>query len=341
MGIRRLAILIFGIILSLRGSIGQTLPDACPGSRVRYSVQGLPNSVFAWTVQGGTISISYNDSIDIQWNNNAGTYQLSVTEVTQNNCTGPVTIAFVNVGGDTANIVGGNQAICLGDLADLTLDKSFTKYLWSDSSTQSFLKPGLPGTYWVQVTNNTGCISRDTINLKVNTPVAIILGADRPVCDTAIILSGPASDSVSRYAWTITGITGKPDTSSLQTVKILNTVGGIRVKLQIVDIHGCTNTDSVKMLECSNVLGINNTITPNGDGVNDVWRIKNIEIYSKAVISLYDRWGRLVYMKNGNYNNDFEGVGPNGNPLPMDSYFYVIDLKDGSKPITGYLLIIR
>jgi gliding motility-associated-like protein len=184
------------------------------------------------------------------------------------------------------------------------------------------------------------------VNLKVNTPVAIILGADRPVCgDSGIILSGPAPDSIVSYLWTVTDITGPPIKSSFQTIEISKTAGTQRVSLEIVDIHGCINTDSVKILECSNVLGINNTITPNGDGRNDFWKINNIEVYPYATISLYDRWGRLVYSKNGNYQNTdadgFKGIGPNGSLLPMDSYFYVIDLKNGSKPITGYLLIIK
>jgi len=338
MAIRRLAILIFGIILSLRGSIGQTLPDACPGSLVRYSVQGLPNSVFAWNVQGGSIAVSYNDSVDIKWSNLPGSYQLSVTEITQNSCSGPQVQAFVNIGGDTANL-GGNLAICIGDLADLSPNKPFAKYLWSDGSSQSFLKIGTPGIVWVEVTTAAGCVSSDTVNLKVNQPEAINLGPDREVCDSGVILTGPLS--VANYNWTIVSSDGTAVNETTSSVAISKALGTQVVSLQIVDLNGCTNTDTVRMLECGNVLGIMNTITPNGDADNQFWIIKNIEIYPKATISLYDRWGRLVYAKNGGYHNDFEGIGPNGNPLPMDSYFYVIDLKNGSKPITGYLLIIK
>jgi gliding motility-associated-like protein len=330
MGNRRLVILILGIILSLRCSIGQTLPDACAGSRVRYSVQGLPNSTFAWNVQGGSILISYNDSVDIQWDSKNGTYQLSVTEVTVNNCTGPVNLATVKVGGDTANL-GGNQSICLGDFATFSPDKPFNKYHWSDGDSLSFIKTGIPGIVWVEVTNSAGCVSRDSANLKVNQLTAINLGIDREVCDSNIILTGPDSAS---YNWMVNGLFS----SSAQTIEITRQVGVQVVSLQIVDKNGCTNSDTVKMLECvlGNNLGIMNTITANHDNVNDLWIIKNIGLYPNAVISLYDRWGRLVFKQVGNYQNDFDGKN-----LPMDSYFYVIDLKNGSKPITGYLLIIR
>jgi gliding motility-associated-like protein len=330
MGNRRLVILILGIILSLRCSIGQTLPDACAGSRVRYSVQGLPNSTFAWNVQGGSILVSYNDSVDIQWNSNNGSYQLSVTEVTVNNCTGPVILATVKVGGDTANL-GGNQSICLGDLATFSPDKPFSKYHWYDGDSLSFIKIGVPRIVWVEVTNSAGCVSRDSVNLKVNQPTAINLGVDREVCDSSIILSGPDSSS---YTWTVNGLV----TANTQTIEIIRAAGPQLVSLQIVDKNSCTNTDTVNILECvlGSNLGIMNTISANNDGTNDLWIIKNIGLYPNAVISLYDRWGRLVFKQAGNYQNDFDGKN-----LPMDSYFYVIDLKNRSKPITGYLLIIR
>jgi gliding motility-associated-like protein len=340
MGKRRILILILGFILALRGAIGQSLPDACPGSKVMYSVQGLPNSIFSWTVQGGTIITSYNDSIVIQWGNKSGSYQLSVTEITQFNCTGPQILATVNVGGDTANL-GGNQAICLGDMATFTPDKPFASYLWSDGSAQSFLKTGIPGVVWVKVTNSAGCVSVDSASLTVNKPMAIDLGIDRPICDTPILLTGPDAAS---YNWTV-NFDNLNTNYTTPSITVSKEAGNQIVSLQIIDKNGCTNTDTVKFFACDTKLGIMNTITANDDGHNDIWIIKNIELYPKAVISLYDRWGRLVYMKAGNYQNTdlegFKGKSAGGSYLPMDSYFYVIDLKNGSKPVTGYLLIIR
>ena len=56
----------------------------------------------------------------------------------------------------------------------------------------------------------------------------------------------------------------------------------------------------------------------------------------------------LVYEADG-YNNDdivFSGIGekgvyPSGNELPVGTYFYVIDKRDGSKPKTGYLELAK
>ena len=81
MGLRRTIHLILFMLLMLQGAFGQTMPNACPGSRVRYSTSGLPNSVFNWTVTGGTIINNYNDSVDIQWGVTPGNYTLSVVEV--------------------------------------------------------------------------------------------------------------------------------------------------------------------------------------------------------------------------------------------------------------------
>jgi hypothetical protein len=65
-------------------------------------------------------------------------------------------------------------------------------------------------------------------------------------------------------------------------------------------------------------------------------------------VKIFNRSGVLVYEADG-YNNDdvvFDGFGKNGvyttgNDLPVGTYFYIIDKRDGSKPRTGYLELVK
>ena len=79
-------------------------------------------------------------------------------------------------------------------------------------------------------------------------------------------------------------------------------------------------------------------ITPNGDGVNDVWIIDNIEKYPENTVQIFNRWGNRVYYKEG-YDNTFDGTWENTR-LPDGTYFYVFD--DGKdKQYSGYVQIAR
>ncbi len=78
--------------------------------------------------------------------------------------------------------------------------------------------------------------------------------------------------------------------------------------------------------------------SPNSDGVNDVFTIRGIENYPDNELSIYNRWGNMVYAKEG-YSNEWGGDWE-GNPLPDGTYFYV--LTDGKgNTYSGYIQIHR
>ena len=88
-------------------------------------------------------------------------------------------------------------------------------------------------------------------------------------------------------------------------------------------------------------LNISQAITPNGDGINDVWYIENIERYPEASIAVFNRWGTRVFFQVNNYQNDWGGnFDNNSKPLPSAPYFYRIDLdNDGEIDLEGWIYI--
>ena len=85
-------------------------------------------------------------------------------------------------------------------------------------------------------------------------------------------------------------------------------------------------------------LRIPDIITPNGDGVNDVWVIEGIDRFESTELFIYNRWGREVYAAN-NYANDWDALW-NGQPLPNGTYFYVLNNRSTGENLgRGYITV--
>lgn len=82
-----------------------------------------------------------------------------------------------------------------------------------------------------------------------------------------------------------------------------------------------------------------NVITPNGDGKNDVLKIKGLELYKENSIAIFNRWGNEVFRSSGAYLNNWSGDG-----LSEGTYYYVLKLvsKEGiSSSATGWITLLR
>jgi gliding motility-associated-like protein len=95
-----------------------------------------------------------------------------------------------------------------------------------------------------------------------------------------------------------------------------------------------------------------NSVSPNGDGDNDVFVIRNIENYPNNTVSIYNRWGVLVYEVDGYGQNDkvFKGISEGrvtvqqSEELPEGTYFYIlryVNFAGEEKQRSGYLYIKR
>lgn len=85
---------------------------------------------------------------------------------------------------------------------------------------------------------------------------------------------------------------------------------------------------------------IPDAFSPDGDGINDKWNIKNIEFYPEAEVTVYNRWGQLVWKSGKGYPVSWDGKSE-WNNLPVDSYHYYIELHNGRKPVIGTVTIVR
>jgi gliding motility-associated-like protein len=87
------------------------------------------------------------------------------------------------------------------------------------------------------------------------------------------------------------------------------------------------------------VLVASGVLTPNSSGMESTWKIVNMEKYPNARVRVYDRNGVEVLNVRG-YKNDWRGTyKDSGQMLPAGSYYYIVDLKTGEKPLKGWLYI--
>ncbi|HTF06173.1 MAG TPA: gliding motility-associated C-terminal domain-containing protein [Bacteroidia bacterium] len=97
-----------------------------------------------------------------------------------------------------------------------------------------------------------------------------------------------------------------------------------------------------------NPLVIPTGFSPNGDGVNDFFEIVGIGAYPDNKVTIFNRWGNLIYESAGYNNGSIRWEGNNSGELstgnggvPEATYFYVIDLGDGSPLLSGYIYLNR
>ena len=124
---------------------------------------------------------------------------------------------------------------------------------------------------------------------------------------------------------TITPITGQPNAivAALQ--------GAYTVTVTTPD--GCISTKTIttNSVACS----IQKGISPNGDGKNDAFDLSTLGVKQ---LEIYNRYGTLVYNRM-DYTNQWTGQADNGNELPDGTYFYVIQKKDNTEAVTGWIYI--
>ncbi|HEX2970337.1 MAG TPA: gliding motility-associated C-terminal domain-containing protein, partial [Bacteroidales bacterium] len=110
----------------------------------------------------------------------------------------------------------------------------------------------------------------------------------------------------------------------------------------VTDLNGCAASvdATIGVIGSAECLQIPEIITPNGDGFNDTWKIRNIDIFPDAEVMVYNRWGKKVYESRNLLASPWDGT-MKGKVLPTDSYHYILDLHDGSKPRSGVISIIK
>lgn len=218
------------------------------------------------------------------------------------------------------------------------------------------------GTYYLKVTDEWGCTETDTMNVCRLTQAPVTTDDyDTTSYRTEVIIPVLSND------------TDPQDSISPSTLKITSAPlnGTAYVDYSNYDIHyrpnegfsgneifeyEICNTDNlcdvakVFVLVTEFELRIPNAFSPNGDGINDFFKIIGIEKYTGNSITIINRWGNKVYEAK-NYGIDtypvfwdgYANTGSTflGDELPSGTYYYSLNLGNGTKPIAGSIYLDR
>ena len=125
--------------------------------------------------------------------------------------------------------------------------------------------------------------------------------------------------------------------SNGESTTVLENIQPGTYSLSITDNNGCLYSDQTTVPFITDSC-LYNTITPNGDGINDVWQINPVFLYPDSEVLIYNRWGKKVFESEG-YKTKFEGNKSSGTKLVEGVYFYVIKLNKGLDPIRGSITL--
>lgn len=228
---------------------------------------------------------------------------------------------------------GLNNPLCAGD--SFMVNAMGGNYVqWSDGSANRLRYLKTAGKYKVTAFTSAFCFVTDSVELKLQPPVYPEAGKDTSLIrGRYITLKG---DGGIKYEWLPRNEVETPD--SVRTrVKPQKTT---TYYLIVTDGNGCTGLDSVKVFVIEPLfIRIPNMITPNGDGKNDNWDLREVPNIEIGRVTIFNSLGEMVWQLDKGYDHSWVGTDKTGYPLPMGNYLYVIEVPTEKEPFRGYLHI--
>ncbi|MEI7725684.1 MAG: gliding motility-associated C-terminal domain-containing protein [Bacteroidota bacterium] len=186
--------------------------------------------------------------------------------------------------------LGPDRVFCQGKRTKLDAGAGDSIYIWSTGATTQTILVDTSGTYWVHAINFWNCEADDTIKITVNNTAASTV--DTTICQGLTYWAQHALQSSS---------------------------GIYHDTLQLA--NGCDSvvTTNLQVEECPLLMWYPNAFTPNGDGLNDVFRPVGVNI-TKYKLLIFDRWGALIF-EASDINTGWDGY-IKGQPAGPGVYTY-------------------
>ncbi|MBC7695018.1 MAG: DUF3494 domain-containing protein [Burkholderiales bacterium] len=365
------------VSLNVGGSIITTEPvnqTVCPGSSASFSIaasgsgltyqwkKGLINLINGGNVSGATTATLTINPVSLA--DVASNYHVIVT----GSCPPNDTSIFVslNVGGSVITTEPTNKVTCVGSPVSFSISAtgSSLTYQWRKGTVNLINGGNIFGATTATMTINPAnlsdvasnynvvvsgaCAPNDTsvlVSLSI-TPLAVaIASSNSPACVDGLINLTAQSVSGATYNWA--GPNAFSNSSQNPVIANTTMANAGTYSLNVTNSCGTASTTTdVSVINCDTTdFFIPEGFSPNGDGINDVFFIRGIQIYTGNTFTIFNRWGDKVYETN-NYQNTWTGNATiglriGGNELPVGTYFYLLDLKNDSPVYKGTIYLNR
>lgn len=327
------------------GTITQPTLAVPTGSVV---LTGLPSSG-SWVITrlpGGTTTSGTGTSRTIS-GLAGGVFTFTVTNAV--GCISPESSPVViSTPGAPVVVITNPPAVCSPQTVDLTRASitagstpGLTYTYWTDAAaTIAYGTPtaAIAGTYYIKGTTVSGYFSIKQVIVTIDPRPVPNAGSDQSIDNIFSASLDATLVNNETGIWSLISGTGEFDNNTDPKTSISGLSLGDNLLMWTVKTGVCPDVSDSVLITVNN-LKIPTLITPNMDGMNDYFVLRGLETLGKTEIRIFDRRGAEVY-KNGNYDNSWDGVDYNKNPLPDDTYFFVLRSANG-KSISGYIVIRR
>jgi gliding motility-associated-like protein len=308
--------------------------------------------------EGGSLLLSASGGVSYQWSGpnlpataqnpvtiknislaDAGKY--SVIAYNQYSCQSVASAMVTVYPKVTAVVAQDSVTICEGANATISASGG-TTYLWSPALGLSnpalanpVANPADSTLYTVTVSNADGCFDTKTVAVNVLKKAVANAGANKVIFEGQSVKLTASEKYGNVFYWT--------PATGLSNPNVLNPIASptdnITYTLHVTSTSNCGIDSSSVYIRVYKKITIPNTFSPNNDGINDYWNIDALVTYPESVLTVFNRYGTQVYRSIG-YNQPWDGK-CSGQPLPVGTYYYVLDLKNNTPKISGWVLIVR
>ena len=329
-----------------------------PASTANYTVVGSVGScttsaVVTVTVAGQSITTTGNGTICIgqssmlsasggtlySWSNGASGSSISVSPTTTTaytvtsiigTCTNTAIDTIFVTPKPIINVAG--TTICPGQNGTITATGA-TTYTWSTGQQTSSItvNPTVNTTYTVTGTTIPTCTDTATYTMNVitahpnvNAVVAPSIFCLDSIGAVRLVITNGNPPYTVNWIIPVNGITPFDTTANVYFFNQAGTPSNEIYTIIVTDqcLFKDTITVNLQTVDCN--IMVPNVVTPNGDGINDFFRINGLENFPGSSLNAFNRWGNKIYSSD-DYKNDWS---PNVND---GTYFYIINVSDGRK----------
>jgi len=296
------------------------------------------------TVNGGVTPYAY------LWSNSStsedlfgvvgNTYFVNVVDA--NNCIINDTVLVNQISLMSVNALV-NNVLCYGN-SDGSINLSVTNgtepyvFNWSNGAVTEDLTTITAGSYTVTITDAFGCSIIDTFDITQSSQIVLNLTPSAYTggvnvssyqgSDGTIDLTVSGGNTPYVYSWS----------NSATTEDIDNVPAGF-YSVIVTDSAGCSAYATLDLIEPL-PLQMPTGISPNGDGKNDLFVVHGLEIFPNNHLTIFNRWGNIVYQVDG-YQNKWDGTNSSGDALPAGTYFVILEINNKEIVLKGYVDIRR
>jgi gliding motility-associated-like protein len=329
-------------------SVGISLDEPAPITSSYLSTQPLcygdQNGSVDLSVNGGVLPITYNWSNGATTQDNAGlgagSYSVTITD--NNGCSissavsvkQPQDILIANrITGILCykDSTGAIDISCSGGTEPLN-------YTWSNGASTEDISNVNSGVYTLTVMDVNGCLKTASIEMIQPDSLYTLVSSPSQFSGYNVSYQGGSDGQIdltvnggsSPYSFLWSNQSNTEDQFNVQAS---------HYQVEVTDANGCKTVNDISLTE-PNILEMPSGFSPNSDGKNDFFLIRGLESYPINALTIFNRWGNVIYEKI-NYQNDWNGSGITGQSLPDGTYFAVLDVENGKQVLKGYVELRR